>query len=202
MRAATDTEIEITGDGDTGLHAAEVTKQRDEKTSALKEAEDKLLEVTAKKQQSEAKLATSQAKSAQLSKEILSVQNDLKKARDRVGLMDESSKKLETANDSLLEKVRILESTEGDNYTICYAMPESLKNWTHHYHSNRRVADLTHKLENAEEDIVFLQSDLSDAKEQRSQTELRLREEINSLQTELSLKSKGICNENLFCVIS
>lgn len=95
---------------------------------ALKEAEDKLLEVTAKKQQSEAKLATSQAKSAQLSKEILSVQNDLKKARDRVGLMDESSKKLETANDSLLEKVRILESTEGDNYTICYAMPESLKN--------------------------------------------------------------------------
>ena len=91
---------------------------------ALKEAEDKLADVVTKKQQSESKLATSQAKSAQLSKEILTVQNDLKKARDRVGLMDESTKKLESANDSLLDKVRILEATEGDNYTICFAISE------------------------------------------------------------------------------
>lgn len=82
---------------------------------ALKEAEDKLSDVTAKKQQIEAKLTTSQAKSTQLSKEILSVQNDLKKARERVGLMDESTKKFEIVNDSLLEKVRILEATEGDD---------------------------------------------------------------------------------------
>lgn len=73
---------------------------------------------------------------------------------------------------------------------------------THHYLLNRCTADLTHKLENAEEDIIFLQSDLTEAKEQRSQTELRLREEINNLQTELSLMSKGICNKNLLCTIS
>ena len=95
---------------------------------ALKEAEDKLADVITKKQQSEAKLATSQAKSAQLSKEIRSVQNDLKKARDRVGLLDESTKKLESANDSLLDKVRILEATEGDTYfiyfVICVAISE------------------------------------------------------------------------------
>ena len=47
-----------------------------------------------------------------------------------------------------------------------------------------------HKLENAEEDIVFLQSDLTEMKEERSQTEIRLRAELTALQAELSAISK------------
>ena len=47
-----------------------------------------------------------------------------------------------------------------------------------------------HKLENAEEDIVFLQSDITEMKEERSSTELRLRSELTALQAELSAVSK------------
>ena len=50
--------------------------------------------------------------------------------------------------------------------------------------------DLMHKLENAEEDIVFLQSDITEMKEERSSTELRLRSELTALQAELSAVSK------------
>lgn len=52
------------------------------------------------------------------------------------------------------------------------------------------VEDLIHKLENAEEDIVFLQGDISDLKENRSETELRLKAELTALQAELASISK------------
>ena len=43
-----------------------------------------------------------------------------------------------------------------------------------------------HKLENAEEDIVFLQTDINELKEEKSETEMRLRAELTSLQAEMS----------------
>ena len=43
-----------------------------------------------------------------------------------------------------------------------------------------------HKLENAEEDIVFLQTDINELKEEKSETEIRLRAELTSLQAEMS----------------
>ena len=73
------------------------------------------------------------------------------------------------------------------------------------------AGDLLHKLENAEEDIVFLQTDINELKEERSQTEIRLRAELTSLQAEMSaismfnpcnncvqiLSSYDICNVTL-----
>ena len=55
---------------------------------------------------------------------------------------------------------------------------------------HNQSADLTHKLENAEEDIVFLQSDLAEAKQLRAENELRLREEVSALQAEVATISK------------
>jgi septal ring factor EnvC (AmiA/AmiB activator) len=80
---------------------------------SLKATEAKLAEVTTKKSQSEAKLITALAKSTQLSKELQQVQNDLIAARDKIRCSDEMTKKLENTNDALLDKVRILETTEG-----------------------------------------------------------------------------------------
>ena len=48
------------------------------------------------------------------------------------------------------------------------------------------TGDLLHKLENAEEDIVFLQTDINELKEEKSETEIRLRAELTSLQAEMS----------------
>ena len=79
----------------------------------LKATEVKLADITTKKSQSDAKLTTALAKSAQLSKELQQVQNDLMGAREKVRCTDEMTKKLENTNDALLDKVRILETTEG-----------------------------------------------------------------------------------------
>jgi chromosome segregation ATPase len=80
---------------------------------SLKATEAKLADITTKKSQSDAKLTTALAKSTQLSKELQQVQNDLMAARDKVRCADEMTKKLENTNDALLDKVRILETTEG-----------------------------------------------------------------------------------------
>ena len=47
-----------------------------------------------------------------------------------------------------------------------------------------------HKLENAEEDIVFLQADLTELKEARGEAELKLRAELSALQAEIAALSK------------
>lgn len=80
---------------------------------SLKATEAKLADITTKKSQSDAKLTTALAKSTQLSKELQQVQNDLMAAREKVRCTDEMTKKLENTNEALLDKVRILETTEG-----------------------------------------------------------------------------------------
>ena len=80
---------------------------------SLKATEAKLADITTKKSLSDAKLTTALAKSTQLSKELQQVQNDLVAAREKVRCTDEMTKKLENTNDALLDKVRILETTEG-----------------------------------------------------------------------------------------
>ena len=80
---------------------------------ALKEAEDKLAEATVKKTLADAKVTAAQAKSLQLSKELQIVQNDLTKAREKIATITEATVKLESNNDSLADRVRILEATEG-----------------------------------------------------------------------------------------
>ena len=85
---------------------------------ALKDAEDKLAEATVKKTHADAKVAAAQAKSLQLSKELQIVQNDLSKAREKIASVLESTVKLESSNDSLSDRVRILEATEGTRSSI------------------------------------------------------------------------------------
>lgn len=79
----------------------------------LKDAADKLSDVTLKKSQSDAKLSGVQEKVIQLSKELQQTQNELGKVRIRISTAEESKKFLENSNESLLDKVRILEATEG-----------------------------------------------------------------------------------------
>lgn len=87
---------------------------------ALKEAEDKLAEAMVRKTHDDAKVAAAQAKSLQLSKELQIVQNDLTKAREKIATVVESTVKLESSNESLSDRVRILEATEG---SILYLSP-------------------------------------------------------------------------------
>ena len=87
---------------------------------ALKSTEDKLTDVTNKKVQTDSKLMVAQEKLTQLSKELQHVQNDLGNARGKLGTAEESTKKLESSNDALKDRVRILEATEGSPYYFCY----------------------------------------------------------------------------------
>jgi chromosome segregation ATPase len=79
----------------------------------LKDAADKLTDVTLKKSQADTKLLGVQEKVTQLSKELQQTQNELVKAKIVLSTAEESKKSLENNNESLLDKVRILETTEG-----------------------------------------------------------------------------------------
>jgi chromosome segregation ATPase len=79
----------------------------------LKDAADKLSDVTLKKTQADTKLSGVQEKVIQLSKELQLIQNELMNAKIVLSSAEESKKSLESSNESLLDKVRILEATEG-----------------------------------------------------------------------------------------
>jgi chromosome segregation ATPase len=79
----------------------------------LKDAADKLSDVTLKKTQADTKLSGVQERVIQLSKELQLIQNELMNAKIVLSSAEESKKSLENRNESLLDKVRILEATEG-----------------------------------------------------------------------------------------
>ena len=77
---------------------------------------------------------------------------------DKLNESEASKRVLESGNEDLSAQIRILEST---------------------------IEDLRHKLDNAEEDIVFLQTDIDELKWSRQETEQRLNSEILDLQAKL-----------------
>lgn len=126
---------------------------------ALKDSEDKCIELSKKKAIAEEKFSQLQDKYSTSGAQLINCQKEVSNLTEK--LMQAESKKIELERivDELQEMVRILETTE---------------------------TDLTHKVQIAEEDIIFLHTDLEEAKAASNDNEHRLKAELTELQAELA----------------
>ena len=117
----------------------------------LKDAQKTLDEAAKKRAAAEDKATAALENYSKLMKEQERVQQDLAKTKEKLTQSDTDRVRLENANTELQQRVRILEGTEED---------------------------LKHKLENAQEDVIFIQGDLDDLKAAKEESERNLRAEL------------------------
>lgn len=126
---------------------------------ALKDSEDKCAELSKKKILAEERYSLLQDKYSASGAQLSNCQKEVSVLTEKLTQAESKKVELERIVDELQEMVRILEATE---------------------------TDLTHKLQLAEEDIVFLQTDLEEARAGTGDNERRLKAELTELQAELA----------------
>jgi chromosome segregation ATPase len=133
----------------------ELEKEMD---SSLKQALGKNQELEKRLNTMELKYKSLQDNYDRLSKEFNSTLTHIQTATNKLSILEENKRHLENENEDLVNKVRILESTEQD---------------------------LQHQLEQSKEDLIFMKNDLEILQEAKQQEEITLKNEINTLRDDV-----------------
>lgn len=129
--------------------------------NALAANETKLKDAERRLSLSDTKLKQTQEQLQRTTQENSALQNEMNVLRDRLLNLETKKRELENDNDDISNQLRIVQATEED---------------------------LRHQLENAEEDAVYLKTDLYELKQEREQAEELLQNELKLLREQLEIQ--------------